>query len=308
MEDKLIPIELTGLTGSSPVGALAAFGLLRICNEIDSLKNSRLAWSIENQDDWTAILFVPDKIQSPDLVQILSDYQSKRNLDAFSWSEDIRVRPEEYNEKLKIQALNAKCMERAIADFYAAFGSELITDGSKGLVKPTALHMTTANQKFLKIVNKLGERLKENSVNHIEEALFGPWLYKDEQHALGWDPAAERKHALRHAAPTSENPTSVAYSVWLSLEALPLFTTVPHRGRLGTTGFTRKNSENVFSWPIWNDPVGLDTLRSLLASSWKTKNISSLSQRSIVAIYQSVRSEFGQGYAIFRPSELVYLA
>lgn len=310
MENKLIRIELTGLIGSSPMGALAAFGLLRACSEIETLREARLAWSIEDQDDWTAILYSPSKIEISDLVKSLSDYQSERNLDVFSWSEDIRVEPDEYVEKLKTEALNASHAKRLNADFFSAFGSDLVTDRSKGLVKPTAFHMTSGQMKFLHIANELGVRLKDKSAEQIKEALFGPWLYRDNQHALGWDPTVERMHALRHKAPTSEKATSVAYAVWLALEALPLFPTVANGGRLGTTGFKRINRENIFSWPIWNDPIGIDTLRCLLASSelYKNSNTLSLSYRGIAAIYQSVRGEFGQGYAIFRPSELRYSA
>lgn len=298
------PLVLSGLVGSSPIGALAAFGLLRVCSEIPELRDARLSWV--SQDDWVAALLVTQKNGPDDLIDRLVEYLSARQMDVFNWSTDIRVAPDDFRARLIEKAMSSTVSERTGADYFSAFGSEMVVDGSKGLVKPTAFYMTSGQQKFLDSVNDLVMNLKVSSSESIREALFGPWRYNDNQHSLGWDPITERMYALRHRAPTSEAATSVRAAVWLAVEALPLFSTsVRNGGRLSTTSFSSENNQNVFVWPMWTDPIGLDGLRSLLATSelyGRRKDYKKLYRRGVSAVYQSVRSEFGQGYAIFRPA------
>jgi hypothetical protein len=47
-----VQIDLPGLCGSSPLGALAAFGLFRVCGEVPELADAKLFWRLE--DDWYA--------------------------------------------------------------------------------------------------------------------------------------------------------------------------------------------------------------------------------------------------------------
>ena len=258
-------IVLTGLVGSSPLGALAAFGLLIACSEIPELSEPRLHWRME--DDWMAVLTVASSIDESALLNHLEIRQRALNLDVFSWSEDIRVEPEKYRVRLIQHGKTATSRDRLSADYYAAFGSDTATDGSKGLVKPTAFHMTSGQQKFLKSVRELGESLSDGCDEALKEALFGPWKYEDRYHSLGWDPMTERLHALRHCAPTSEVARSVRAGVWFAVKSLPLFPTARATKRLATTGFTRRNGNTRLIWPIWTKAIGLNTLRTLLASS-----------------------------------------
>jgi len=295
-------IRLTGLIGSHPLGALSAFGLLRVCSEISDLSTARLYWTQEY--DWMAILRVPNEIDKIDLLERLVAHQQARTLDIFNWSNDIRVPTEEYRERLEKCAQQTTLHDRLDADFLAAFGSEIIKDGSKDLVKPTAFYMTSGMQKFLDEICKVGDSLQSDTCKKaFEEALFGPWRYQDNEHALGWDPAAERLHALRHCAPSNDRKNRcVRAAVWLAVEALALYPTAPSRAKhittLATTGFIGKGEKTSFIWPIWTPPIGIDTLRSLIMSS----DLVSLKKRGVATVYQSIRYRFGRDYAILRPS------
>lgn len=301
-------IVLTGLIGSNPLGALAAFGLLRACSEIQQISQPRLYWRME--DDWTAVLSARSNLDEETIVEQLATRQQARNLDVFSWSDDIRVQPENYRLHLIQHGQAATSCDRLSADYYVAFGSETVTDGSKRLVKPTAFHMTSGQQKFLKNVRELATSFSDDCAGPLKEALFGPWKYEDEYHSLGWDPMTERLHALRHRAPTNETPRSVRAAVWFAAEALPLFPTARVGERLATTGFTRRNGITRLTWPIWSTAVGVETLKTLLAASelFSLEGWESLRRRGVTAIYESIRSEFGQGYAILRPATLVWSA
>jgi hypothetical protein len=52
---------------------------------------------------------------------------------------------------------------------FAAFGSEMITDGSKGLVKPTAFHMTSGQQKFLKMICSVADSLRSDAKRRLKK-------------------------------------------------------------------------------------------------------------------------------------------
>jgi hypothetical protein len=299
-------IKLTGLVGSNPLGALAAFGLLRVCSEIQELSQPRLYWSMEH--DWIAVLNVPINNDANTLLSHLVTRQQSLKLSAFSWSEDIRVQPQDYRLRLVQETERATSHDRLGADYYAAFGSEMVTDGSKGLVKPTAFHMTSGQQKFLRSTREIAESLRDDSTEAFHEALFGPWKYEDQYHALGWDPITERLYALRHRAPTTEAPRSVRAAVWFAVESLPLFPTATASKKLATTGFARKHGVTSLVWPVWREAIGLDSMKTLLASSelLEPEGWEALGARGVAAIYEAVRSEFGQGYAILRPATLLW--
>jgi hypothetical protein len=303
-------IVLPGLVGSSPLGALAAFGLLRACTEIPELSEPCLHWRME--DDWMAVLTVASSIDESALLNHLGVRQRALKLDIFSWSEDIRVEPEKYRVRLIQHGQTATARDRRSADYYAAFGSDTVTDGSQGLVKPTAFHMTSGQQKLLKIVAELAESLLKDPVQTFKEAMFGPWKYSGRRHSLGWDPVTERLYAYRHKDPskktTDDFPNSVPGAVWLAAEAIPLFPTTVRRRRLETTGFIKRNINTRLVWPIWKEAIALDTLKMLLATSelLDPAGWNSLGRRGVAAIYESARSEFGKGYAILHPASLAW--
>lgn len=310
---ELRPIPLSGLVGSNPLGALAAFGLLRVCRSIPELACTQLGWRME--DDWLAVLMVPEGVETDQLIELIMKWQQSWSADVIHWNDDIRSVPSDYRKQLIEYAQQASQGERHIADFFSAFGSETVTDGSKGLVKPTMFHMTSGQQQFLKIVRDINASLRNGAGAAFHEALFGPWRYADPYHSLGWDPATQRQYAYRYRDPgkkTKEDfPPSVRAAVWLSFQALPLFPTVRRNGRLATSGFTFSDGETSLIWPIWTSPVTLDGLRSLLTNSELTAGPSGwrrLHRRGVSAIYRSVRSEFGQGYATLRPAQVVFSA
>jgi hypothetical protein len=312
-------IPLTGLIGSNPLGALAAFGLLRVCSEISDLMVSRLYWSRDldgiPMDDWVAVLRVPNEIGRIELIENLVTHQKNRSFGVFEWSRDIRISPQEYHEILSENAEISTLHDRLDADYFAAFGSEIVTDGSKGLVKPTAFHMTSGQQKFLENICKISTALRSGDacIKAFEEALFGPWRYEDRYHSLGWDPSTERLYAYRYKDPSKktrdDSPRSVIGAVWFAVESLPLFPTAASRGRLETTGFTTKKDGTKLIWPIWTRPISIDALRTLLMTSELTsgnKYLEALGRRGVSVVYQADRSEFGQGYAILRPANQIW--
>jgi hypothetical protein len=290
-------ILLPGLVGSNPLGAMAAFGLLRVCSEISGLTGARLYWTWDQ--DWRAVLSTQQIVGREELIEQLVLHQKGRSLSVFNWGDDIKINPEEYRELMRSHIINSSLYHRLDADYFAAYGSEMVKDKtSKGNVKPTALHMTAGQQKFLKLINKdLAKSMSKKTAEAYGEALFGPWKREDNVNSLGWDPSAKRFHALRHRSPSSDVFHCVRAAVWLAVEALPLYPTAAISGKLQTTGFTADRPV-MFRWPIWKPPLGLDALRTLIMTSDSAK---SLLRRGVMAIYRSERAESSQGGAFLRP-------
>lgn len=295
-------IELTGLTGSSPLGAMAAFGLLRICTTMPKIDEPRLFWRMG--DDWFAVLKVKNNLTADDLISDIKDYLEQRKKDFYTIPE-IKMKPDEFKSTAIKLIESASQENRLDADYWTAFGSEMVIDSSQGRIKPTEFHMTSGQQGFL---NKMNNTLNTVSSGDIREALLGPWKYNGtHESAMGWDPITVRFHAFRQKEPSKDkSPLCEIAAEWLGFESLPLFPTVALSSEIRlTTGFVDKE----FIWAVWEKPVTLDTLRTILASSElanKQKNTQKLRIRGISALYGSARLEFGKGYAAFKPPVLVW--
>jgi len=79
----------------------------------------------------------------------------------------------------------------------------------------------------------------------------------------------------------------------LAIEALPLLPTSPGERRLHTTGFSERRGEGVhFTWPIWEMPLAVELVRSLLGLEdlqQPCPNRDSLLARGVVEVYRSQR-------------------
>jgi hypothetical protein len=231
---------------------------------------------------------------------------------AWTWSTKIddRVKYRTVSETVVSQFLDGG--GRDDADMLAALASDLVAEGEA--LRSTAFDLTSGNQGLLKSfidiaewpeVRKAREALDKAKAgsdankttsaqakleaavgkarDQFEEALCGPWRYQDTHHSLGWDPQAQRLHALRGKLPEKDKDgRSVRMAVFLASLALPMFPCFSVGGRLRTTGFHRHDDDNWFAWPIWRDPISLNALRSLLAHPFNRD----LKQRGVDVIYR----------------------
>ena len=292
-------IELTGLIGSHPLGALASFGLLRVLAERDN--RTRLVFV--ERDDWIAAIDSTLGSET-ELLDFLKEWIAKRApsvLRCFG-DEDVRVAPSVFAEKLRESLAGPGDLE--LASFLVALAADGAKDHSKGLVKPSPFYMASGQQSFLDTLRRIHGHVRKGDV--WSEALFGPWSYATPEWGGGWDPGTERMHALRHKAPTKDKTACVAGAVWLAFEALSLFPSFAVRGRVHTVGWVEHDYLDHWRWALPTTPVGIATLRLLLASEEvalrKPDTKRTRLREGIGAIYESTRHEFGQGYAVFRPS------
>ena len=282
----MTPLELTGLKGNHPLGFLSACGVLRCCG-VEGQREATLRWKeADDGSGWFAVLGGIEDLSSDSLIEILIRRAERQSgCKALCWSDKI-------DDRAEFKRLGSDLIDSAPASVVAestewlpALSSDIV--GNTGKLQRTSLDLTSGKQLFLKSLREVAAELSRKATKKqlpvvgsgaFQEALYGPWLYKDKTHSLGWDPQTQRLHALRNKIPEKDKQRrSVRGAVFLASQALPLFPSFSVRGKLRTTGFQRLDGDDWFAWPIWCEPVSISTLRSLLTqpldSSWKRRGV-----------------------------------
>jgi hypothetical protein len=207
-------------------------------------------------------------------------------------------------------AASASPRDRRAADFAAAFGSDVFHDEEKQRIEYTDLCFITGSghQHFLGTAKGLAHSA---GATHLREALFGPWMFGDKGLSMRWDPEDAKEYALRWRDPSIGGVSGVWGANRLAFEALPLLPTTPTERGLRTTGFRTQNRAHEFTWPIWTQPVGADTVRSLLGLRQleeDTPDRKELQPMGVDEIFRARRVRIGQGANFkvsFRPARSV---
>ena len=294
-------VHLTGLPIASPIGFMAALGLLRICAQ-DHGQRVRLSWSANH-----ARLH---GLGTEALAELLNEHMRGRSKAAefnFEVTDDNGKRglvthlrtipPGDY------RAAVAACRgdPRALA-FLAGFATDAVIT-ERGFVARNKLDFSSGQQKLIEEFRALAEILDPSRRRprvplavRIDRALFGgPY---EEQSSFGWDPAALMTHAHQRIAPTDSKTPGQPMMVWLAIEALPLHPVVPTgpRQQVQTTGFA---GSAAYVWPQWNDPLSLQE-----ATLLRQRPVDTLDRLpGVSAIWSSTVTGVGVGkYGILQPA------
>ncbi len=296
-----------GIEGSNPLGFLAAVGAWRL---------SALLWGGEvrmrwiRRDGWRPELAGAPVLEEAEFCRALCEEAPWAPLGAFeALGKNLTVEPETFRPVARAAVAGATREDRRAADFAAAFGSEMEVDRN-GRIRYTDLCFITGSghQDFLGSANALRESTK---AEHVREALFGPWKYRDRSLSFRWDPEDAKEYALQWENPSVEG----VYSVWganrLAFEALPLFPVAATENGVRTTGFETRERAHEFTWPMWEGWLGLDAARALLASralQAEAPERKELAAMGVGEIFRCQRVRIGQGANFkvsFRPARAV---
>jgi hypothetical protein len=213
---------------------------------------------------------------------------------------NLTVSEQEFQEFCADAVAASTASDRAWTDFCAAFGCEYGTgDESRRMhATPLALVSGSGHQDFLGSVAKL---MVSCTMNHVREAVLGPWKYEDRKYSLRWDPVEDRRYALMARNPTASGnePTTVWGANRLAFEALPLFSCVPTSGGTRTVcvAHEKEVGRTYFQWPLWAPSLTLDSVRSLLGlrelSYADTASVRRCRARGVIAVYRSQRIKVG---------------
>ncbi len=109
-----------------------------------------------------------------------------------------------------------------------------------------------------------------NAAEKLAAALFQPWARVDETDSFRWDPAEDRRYALRFENPSTDAGRTVHGANRLAaigLAALPGAAVSRRRGTrfltLGTDLDDR--GATIVTWPIWAAPASLAAIQAMLA-------------------------------------------
>jgi hypothetical protein len=246
--NKTFGYDLPGLNASTPIGFLAALGMLRVLTSDRGL-NVRFGWRnshavIEGIDPDTA------------MEQLAANMDGRAQAPEFTWSDTTRkVPPDLYRTKC-----NQIADDRRALDFMAGWGTDSVI--REGFIIGTRLDMTSGQQRLLKDLRGLAAKVQKE---HFRSALLGG-AYED-QPSFGLDPIAVRVHAHEHQAPTKSKAPGKPGLIWLAFESIPLHPVIPIvPNKAQTTGWQVLDRTPSYVWPVWDSMLTLEEvylLRSL---------------------------------------------
>ncbi len=302
------PLVLSGIESSNPLGFLAALGTAILVRSYCA--DAQFYWCLEG-GSWRPALNGCGTDKAKFLDRLFDALQSISTA-PFEIHNKLPFPVELFESSLKKAQRTASPTERRLADFLAAFGNEI--NPEEDVFQDSRFRMVrsgdNAGQGLPAYVRAI--RAVTDSTA-LERTLFMPWDYQDEGFSLRWDPIDDQRYALRWRDPSKSNlkdgPGTMVGANSLAVEALQWYPTMPQGGRIATTGFHRNSEKQIwFTWPIWNCPITLDTVRSLLAMDELHRAEpprGQLSKRGIVEIYRSQRIQQSKYYSNFTPGRPV---
>ncbi|MGH4009075.1 MAG: type I-G CRISPR-associated protein, Cas3-extension family [Pseudonocardiaceae bacterium] len=299
-------LELPALDGTNPLGFLATLGVLDVVHRAG--REPTMRWTADlvpvpvfrgvSGEDELVELVDADRLRWQDSVVLHGPANDR--------FDDLKPLPEAHHEWAR-EVVATLGVDRADADLFCGLLAEGAVDG-KGNGKPTHLHFTAGQQKFLVMVRELASRV---DAERIREAIFGPWREDSPLPTLSWSSQGERIYALRAVNPSSEKRLGVPGADWLAFLGLGFFPTRAVTGNYGqpasleTSGCDRSWKRSALRWPLWTVPLERDTIWSLVGDSdvvGKDRRLSpdELRARGVLQVMQAPirRSEQG-GYGSF---------
>jgi hypothetical protein len=248
-----MPLELTALQGHTPIGFMAAVGLLRIAPT-----GTKLSWHPASQ---TAQLHGVERDAL--LTHLLTHMTGRADSPEFGLADDVRKFPaarfrEAYEEAVE-----------PLASWLRTWWRDLcLTGGPQRMIK-----MARELARDLDPTRKKGA--DQSARAKFEEALFGPWRYQDDYASWGWDPATYRPGALTPNAPATMKMEGVAGAYWLAWESQPLFPCVHGEGTLGFESRPR-----AWTWATWGVPLDIHAVQALLRQPQEARALGGTRYRS----------------------------
>lgn len=253
---------LPALRGRNPLGFLAALGTLDVVSR--HVPTVRLSWSeglraeavLHDAPDFDEVVLLIDADregwQQSALLALEEDGGPATDLkpDADTlrrWYETVR----DHGSAADKQLLQALLAEGAVA-------------GNGKESKPTHLHFTAGQQRFLTMVRQLRDGVTSGD---LREALQGPWRFESLLPSLGWDVRGQRVYAISGLDPSKEKRRGVPGADWLAFLGLALLPVVNDGGRLLTTGFSGSWKRGTFRWPLWQPPLTRPVVSSLITTA-----------------------------------------
>ena len=308
--------HLTAINGTNPLGYLAAIGTLRLASQAWPDKSVRMCWS--KLDASPSLVIQSEEVTQDDLLSKLliigsnldSLFTASLLADAIAASPKNKSGEPSWTNKLRFPIATYRTFTsgkdwaiKRTAEYAAAWADpEQPEENNKiDVAKRTRFDFTAGNQSFIGMLRDLKSNCKTSD---LANTLFEGWQYSDSICSMRWDPADEKsQYALQDSDPGPNPPPAELGANFLAIEALPLYPFVTDY--IGSQpGFIRHSRQSTWSWPLWETPITLDVLKSLLALPMhKPALIKNRRDLGIIGIYQSNIVMPSGRYKCFTPAK-----
>lgn len=299
-------IMLHGLDGSNPLAFLAALGTLRTAQRAISSRKVSLVW------ETSGTKYLPRLVgavsDQDELVSLLTSELPSNEGSPWNLSKRLPFEVDFFKKEASRAATSASTGNREVVDTLSSFGSEVLV-GENGYFSDTALRMVRSGDSVGQGMLDYAQKIRANlTTDDLQHALFDQWRYTASGPSLRWDPGEAREYALLASDPSKEGVLSVIGANRLALEAMAFFTTCVSGQKLATVGFHTIDTHVEMTWPLWNIPLTLPLIHSLLTldclSSARLR-ADDLKARGIAVVFRSRMYKPNKYYSNFRPARAV---
>lgn len=297
--------RLLGLEPDNPLAILALFGMLRSLAEVRPEWSARVSWTGSPRRPTVHVRLA---ISKNDLVAAIGEgIAALAQAHEFGPFQDLKLTRKECRDALT--AVVEEGNPRKI-QLYGA----LMSDGAIGIKdtivpSPLSTMVGQGHQHFLTRLagvpkGQLPTAIAKgknppdlNAPKYIEEALFEEWRREDPTESFRWDPAEDRRYALRDVDPSTDSATTQHGANRLAAVGLPVFSTAPtgrpRAAALAARGFSRGRDRRIrLTWPLWLERRSLQSIVALLdlpALHQDDINFPDLATYQIETVYRSYR-------------------
>lgn len=279
---------IPGIDGATPLGFLAALGLLRVLEEhsVATGRKPRLNWKLV--DTWRPTLQGVNSVA--ELAQIVFDDRARRTdspVLKFRYVKQEKQGPKSVGGlKAPLGVVRAWVHERrekrdeaSLAHAAALFCQDvteinkqpatLADYNAEGIqvdrevdiertVERSFLDFTSRNAQFLEQVEKIRESV--TTVDRVREALETGHVDYDAERSLDWDPASDTPGAIY----TGFRRGFLPVHEWLGFLALELFPLAGTGQKVRMTACSGRRLDGEFTWPLWERPASIRVIYGLL--------------------------------------------
>jgi hypothetical protein len=296
--------RLEGIEPDNLLALLAFLGLLRAIDQAEPKWRVRAWW---DGTPFRPEVSVKDEVDRETFLEAAArGCAALAEVHEFGDNRDLQYSREDARAILREAALDASSGNRLRIDLMSALMSDgALKDDAKVRAPVLCAMFGQGHQHFLErmksvprgtVPKEIAKKVTSKSLNSpakLEQALFLPWNRSDATQSFRWDPAEDRRYALRYADPSTDKGLTVHGANRLASVGLPLLFSAPTRAggeiRLITAGSIWARGVNLtISWPIWRQPASLAAVRNLMAGAGNE------SSQGIVARYRCERISAGK--------------
>ncbi len=267
-----VVLELPGLEPDNLLAFLSLLGLLRALETANPAWLPSASW---RGPPWIACLHLAETANESAVAKAAA-----RGVELLSAKYDVAGRRDVKFDRAEYRNYARKLRnDPTSAALASALAAEVPEKRAGGLnAAPLVMMFGQGHQHFLERLvsvsrGDLPPRLRKlkpppnmRDPQKFAEALFKPWVRKDDTEGFRWDPEEDQRYALRFGDPSREGaaPTVHGANRLAAIGFLSCATT-PRERRMTVVGAFRDDEGWGFAWPIWSEPLSRCAIEAFLA-------------------------------------------